>query len=218
MAQIEFHDVTYCSGEKEILKGIDFSVEKGDFLSIVGASGGGKSTLLKLCSHLISPSSGCIQIDGENVMTQEPTVLRKKIAYCLQTPVLFGKTVEENLFYPYRIRKQEPDRAQAQAMLTLFQLGADCLTQDVQKLSGGEKQRVALARTLLFTPEALLLDEATSALDTENTHIVEQAVASLNQEGVTVLWVTHSDEQSLRVARRRLTMEKGRIKALEALQ
>ncbi|MFT8888848.1 MAG: ATP-binding cassette domain-containing protein [Ethanoligenens sp.] len=218
MSQIVLQDVVYRSGEKEILTGIDLSIEQGDFLSVVGPSGCGKSTLLKLCCHLISPSAGRITLDGRDMMTQEPTALRRKVAYCLQTPVLFGKTVEENLVYPYQIRRQEPDLMRARAMLALFQLGKDCMAQDIQSLSGGEKQRIALARTLLFTPDALLLDEATSALDAENTHIVEQAVEALNREGVTVLWVTHSEEQSRRIARRRLTMGNGRIRSLEALQ
>lgn len=217
MSQLIFQDVAYSNKGKEILSGISFSVKKSDSLSIVGPSGSGKSTLLKLCCHLISPSAGCIQIDGQDIMTQEPTALRRKIAYCPQAPAFFEKTVEGNLFYPYRIRRQEPDRAQALAKLALFGLTEDCLMQDVQRLSGGEKQRVALARMLLFTPDVLLLDEATSALDAENARMVEQAVSTLNHRGVTVLWVTHNDEQSRRVADRRLLMENGRMKALEVL-
>lgn len=213
-----FQDVSYIAESKAVLSEISFSVEKGELLSVMGASGSGKSTLLKLCCHLVSPSAGCIRVDGKDIMAQEPTELRRKIAYCPQTPILFGQTVEENLSFPYHIRRQKPDRARALELMCLFGLDSGMLTQNVQKLSGGEKQRVALARTLLFSPGMLLLDEVTSALDAENARAVEQAVRALNADGVTVLWVTHNAGQSRRVAGRQMVLGNGRIQSLEALR
>lgn len=218
MPQIEFQGVSFCSDGKQVLDDVSIAVGQGEFLSIVGPSGSGKSTFLRLCCHLISPSAGRILLNGEDVMALEPTELRKKVAYCFQTPVLFGTTVEDNLRFPCRLRRQELDRERALALLARFRLGDDCLAHRVQTLSGGEKQRVALVRTLLFTPEVLLLDEATAALDAENAQIVEQAVDALNREGVTVLWVTHDDAQSRRYAARRLTIENGRVRSLEVLR
>lgn len=218
LAQIELEHVSFAGEGKKILEDVSLSIEQGDFVSVTGPSGSGKSTLLKLCSHLISPSEGTIRVFGKDIFSFDPVELRRRISYCPQTPVLFGNTVEENLLFPCRIRRTELDRGSALSLLSAFQMGEEYLARDVQKLSGGEKQRVALVRTLLFRPEALLLDEPTAALDEENARIVEQAVSNLNRGGVTVVWVTHSDEQSRRCASRRLTVEGGRIRSIENLK
>lgn len=218
MPQLEFQDVSLHQNEKSILSHINIAIEKGDYLSIVGHSGSGKSTFLKLCCHLTSPTAGHIFLDGMDLMQWEPTDLRKDISYVFQTPVLFGKTVEDNLLFPCQIRKAPFDRVRASAWLNRFRLAEDILSHPIQTLSGGEKQRIALVRSLMFPPKILLLDEITSALDKENTLIVERAIAELNQEGITVLWVTHSDVQSLTYQNRRLTIENGQIQSLEVLR
>lgn len=217
MSQLEFRDAVYRSGGKTILDGLNVSVEEGDFVSIVGPSGSGKSTFLKLCCHLISPTEGDILWNGKSFQQYSPTELRKRIGYCFQTPVLFGDSVENNMSFPYSIRKQAMDRERVEKLFSCFQMSTDYLQREIRNLSGGEKQRIALIRTLLFQPEVLLLDEVTSALDTENTKIVEEAVETLNREGITVLWVTHNPEQSRRVAKHLLTMENGQIKSWEAV-
>lgn len=218
MSQIDFQGVMFRSDEQTILQNITFSVSKGEFLSIVGPSGSGKSTLLRMCCHLISPSAGHIRINDRDVLQWDPVALRRKAVYCFQTPVLFGKTVEETLRFPSDVRKQTFDRERAIFLLTRFQLEKDCLGMPVEKLSGGEKQRIALVRALLCMPEILLLDEPTAALDAENTGIVERSIETLHEEGITVLWVTHDDAQSRRYAGRRLTIEKGRLKLQEVFR
>lgn len=218
MPQIELEHVSYSGDGKKILEDVTLSVEQGDFLSVIGPSGSGKSTLLKLCCHLISPTEGKIHVLGKDIFSLDPVELRRKISYCPQTPILFGNTVEDNLWFPCRIRKTALNRERALTLLAGFQLDKEYLARDIQKLSGGEKQRVALVRTLLFEPSVLLLDEPTAALDEENARIVEEAVNGLNRGGVTVLWVTHSEEQSRKYAGRRLTIENGRVRSLEELQ
>jgi putative ABC transport system ATP-binding protein len=218
LAQLEFKNVSYISGGKTILSGLTLEIESGDYMSVVGPSGSGKSTFLKLCCHLISPSEGNILFNGDNLGTRSPIELRKRICYCFQTPVLFRDTVEDNLVFPYAIRKQVMDRERINDLFSRFQMSPDYLKHDVQSLSGGEKQRIALIRTLLFKPESLLLDEVTSALDEDNAKIVEEAIESLNREGVTILWVTHNLEQSRKHANKLLTFENGQIKSLEALK
>lgn len=218
MLQIEFQDVSLHRDEKNILYHIHFAVEKGDYLFIVGPSGSGKSTLLKLCCHLISPTEGHIFLDGTDVTQWNSVELRQNVAYVFQTPVLFGKTVEDNLLFPFQIRKVPFDPERTRGMLARFHLEEDMLKHPVQTLSGGEKQRIALVRSLLFTPKVLLLDETTSSLDEENTRIVERAITELNQEGITVLWVTHNDAQSRRCGKRRMTVADGQIQSLEVLR
>lgn len=218
MAQLKFENVTYRDGEKIILSGLSVDIEQGDYLSVMGPSGSGKSTFLKLCCHLISPTEGRILFDGNDIMRQDPISLRKKICYCFQTPVLFGDTVEDNLIFPYSIRKQAPDRERINFLFSEFHMPPDSMKHEIKTLSGGEKQRISLIRTLLFRPDVLLLDEVTSALDVDNTLIVENAVRAMNQEGITVLWVTHSPEQGRKYADRLLTIESGKIAALEVLR
>lgn len=218
MAQLEFQHVSYSSGEKTILKDISAAFDAGDYVSIVGPSGSGKSTFLKLCCHLVNPTEGTIVFHGSDIMQANPLELRKKISYCFQTPVLFGETVEENLFFPYSIRNRKPDRERINGLFSQFRMDQGLIKSEIKNLSGGEKQRIALIRTMLFKPEILLLDEVTSALDVDNTGIVEDAVLQMNQEGVTVLWVTHNPEQSKKYAGKLLTIENGGIKSMEVLK
>lgn len=100
MSLLEFQNVSFENNNKTILKNISLSVEGGDFISVVGPSGSGKSTILKLCSNLISPTQGNILFNGKNFMDYNPVDLRKSIAYCFQTPHLFGDKVMDNIKYP----------------------------------------------------------------------------------------------------------------------
>jgi putative ABC transport system ATP-binding protein len=218
LTSLEFQNVSYSHGGKDILHNLSLTVSSGDYISIVGPSGSGKSTFLKLCCHLISPTEGKILFHGKDMLQQGPTELRKKISYCFQEPVLWGSTVRDNLAFPYQIRSMKPDWEKAAALLSDFSMDKSCLAQDIGGLSGGERQRVALVRTILFEPEILLLDEVTSALDAENTALVEKAVLGLNRKGITVLWVTHNTEQSRKYANKLMAIEDGRIKSLEAIR
>lgn len=218
MSFLEFQNVFFENDSTSILKNISINLEQDDFISIVGPSGSGKSTFLKLCSHLISPTKGNIIFKGKNFTDYNPTELRKSIAYCFQTPYLFGDTVTENINFPFSIRNIKPDQKRVTDLFSMFHMAADYLNKDVRSLSGGEKQRIALIRSLLFKPEFLLLDEITSALDVENTKIVENVIDSLNKEGITVLWITHNPEQSRKYANKVLSIEDGEIKSLEVIK
>lgn len=218
MPLLEYDNATYSNEGKTIIDNISISIEQGDFISIMGPSGSGKSTFLKLCCHLISPTAGSISFRGRDMLQYDPLELRKRISYCFQMPYLFGSNVADNFYFPYSIRSMKPDRQRIGSLLEDFNLPSGILETDVKNLSGGEKQRIALIRTLLFSPEILLLDEATSALDTENTRIVEDIIVGLNREGVTILLVTHNPEQDRRHAHRLITIESGRLASVENLQ
>ncbi len=218
LTQINFQNVSYRDGENTILNNFSIEIESGDYISIMGSSGSGKSTFLKLCCHLISPTEGKIFFDGNDVMQENPIELRKQICYCFQTPVLFGDTVEDNIAFAFLIRKQTIDYERVNFLFSKFNMGLDYMEHDIKTLSGGEKQRIALIRTLLFKPNVLLLDEVTSALDVNNTLIVEKAIEAINREGTTVLWVTHNPEQGKKYANKLLTIENGKIISLEALK
>lgn len=217
MSLLEFRNVTYIHSNNSILENISLNIEQGDFVSITGPSGSGKSTILKLCSNLISPTEGEILFKDVNLNLYAPTELRKSITYCFQTPYLFGDTVIENIRFPFLIRDVQIDDVRVNELFLKFQMPIEFLAKEVKNLSGGEKQRLSLIRSLLFKPEVLLLDEITSALDTENTKIVEKVIKSLNDEGITILWVTHNLEQSRKIANKRITIESGRVKNIELL-
>lgn len=217
MALLEFKNVEYSSEGKSILQGVNFKVEKGDFYSIVGHSGSGKSTILKMCCSLKSISDGEILYKDKNICEYDPSKLRMDVAYCFQMPNLFGRTVAENLSFPFLIRNQDVDMNRINELFQMFKMKKELANEQVVNLSGGEKQRIALIRTLMFTPEILLLDEVTSALDAENTRIVEENIAKLNERGTTILWVTHNSEQSRKHANKILTMDGGKISSLEVL-
>lgn len=218
MALLEFQNVFYINDNKTILKNITISINPGDYISVVGPSGSGKSTFLKLCCHLISPTEGTIIYKNKSIMEHSPMEVRQNIAYCFQTPYLFGETVMDNISFPYSVRGIKTDLKKSEELLLLFNLDREYLNKDIKNLSGGEKQRIALIRTLMLEPEILLLDEATSALDVDNTLIVENLIKSLNQNGMTIIWVTHNPEQSRKNAHRLLTIDSGEIKSLEVLK
>nr|WP_174446767.1 ATP-binding cassette domain-containing protein [Jeotgalibaca dankookensis] len=189
-------NMSYEVNGKKILKDISFTVEKGEFLTIKGPSGSGKSTLLECLASLISPSSGEIYYKGKPLSAFDVTDYRKEVSYGFQNASLFGETVAENLAFPYLIRDQEFDRKRALELLKKVNLSESYLEQKVTALSGGEKQRIALIRNVVFMPEVLLLDEVTSSLDEATRHDIGEAIRRFNQEeGVTVLWVTHNTEE-----------------------
>jgi len=217
LSLLRFKNVNFHNDGTTILKNICVDIETGDFISIVGSSGSGKSTFLKLCCHLISPTSGNITFKDKSITEYNPVELRKIISYCFQTPYLFGDTVIENINFPFSIRNLKSDAKKINELFSMFHIPADFLNKDVKTLSGGEKQRISLIRSLLFEPEILLLDEITSALDVNNAEIVENVIASLNKKGMTVLWITHNPEQSRKYANKLLTLEASEIKSLEVL-
>lgn len=214
----EFKDVSYSNDGINILKSINFKINKGDFISIVGPSGSGKSTFLKLCNNLISPTSGKITYKDKDILEYNPVDLRKEVAYCFQIPHLFGDSVLDNLKFPFSIRSKELDIDRIKLLFNEFKMNENFINSKIVNLSGGERQRIALIRTLIFQPKVLLLDEVTSSLDAENTLIVESVIEDLSNKGITILWVTHNEQQSLKYSNKRIEIQNGQIDALEVLK
>ena len=200
----------------DILKGIDFSVPKGQFVAIMGSSGSGKSTLLGLVAGLDSASSGEIWLDGEEI-TKLPedklAVLRgRKIGFVFQSYQLIPTlTAEENVLLPYELVGGNGD-GPARAKELLDEVGlSDRRDHFPVQLSGGEQQRVALARAFMVRPAILLADEPTGNLDSANGRHVLDLLLSLNaQQGTTLVLVTH-DQQLASHAARIITLQDGRI-------
>lgn len=218
MTLLKLNSIYYNVDNKDILKNVNLDINKGDYISIIGPSGSGKSTLLKLCSDLISSSKGEIIYKNKNILEYNPMEYRKQVAYCFQNPYLFGEKVLNNLIFPFAIRNIPTNNELILKYLEMFNLNEEILNKENKNLSGGEKQRISLIRTLLCKPEILLLDEITSALDVENTQIVEKVIKKLNSDGITILWVTHNLLQSKKDANKLLTIEYGEVKSLEVIK
>ena len=217
MALLELSNISYVVKDKSIIRDVSLSVNQGDYITIVGPSGSGKSTLLKLCSDLISPTSGTITYNGSHLTAIDPKSYRKKVGYCFQRPYLFAKTVRRNILFPYDIRGLEPDMSRIEYLFDLLHMPLNYMERRNDELSGGEMQRICLIRSLIFEPNVLLLDEVTSALDTTNTSIVETVIDDLHKKGTTIISITHNEEQSLRMANRRITIVDGSLAKEEVL-
>jgi putative ABC transport system ATP-binding protein len=215
MALFHFDHVFYTADKSDVLTDVDLVIEKNDFISVSGPSGSGKSTFLKLCSNLISPTKGSIFYNELDINTLEPTAYRREVAYCFQLPVLFGDTVRENLEFPFRIRNQPYDQEQAESLCERFGLPISLIDKTHVNLSGGEKQRIALVRCLLFRPQVLLLDEITASLDRENAGKVENAIRQMHAEGTTIIWVTHDPAKIDTFVNRQLSFHTGSLNAQE---
>ena len=183
-------------GKHEVLRDIDFTVNKGDVTSIIGASGSGKSTLLRCINLLETPPSGEIRFHDENILSRKggAAAYRTKVGMVFQSFNLFNNmTVLENcLVGQTKVLKKDPKEAEEVAMKYLTKVGmAPYINARPRQLSGGQKQRVAIARALAMDPEVLLFDEPTSALDPEMVGEVLSVMRDLANEGLTMLVVTH---------------------------
>ena len=183
-------------GSHEVLRDIDFTVNKGDVTSIIGASGSGKSTLLRCINLLENPTSGEILYHGENVVRRgfNAPAYRSRVGMVFQSFNLFNNmTVLENCIVgQVKVLKKSREEAREHAMHYLEKVGmAPYINAKPRQISGGQKQRVAIARALAMDPEVLLFDEPTSALDPEMVGEVLAVMQGLAQEGMTKLVVTH---------------------------
>jgi len=206
----EVKNLSYQVGETKILKQINLDINKGQYLTVVGPSGSGKSTLMRILASMISATSGEVIFDGKSIETYEPTAYRQRVSYAFQQPTLFGKTVRDNLMFPFEVRKQEFDEKKVNDYLEMVNLDASYIDKSVNDVSGGEKQRIALLRNLLFPPEVLITDEVTAGLDADNKTIVHKMLNKFNQDGLTILRVTH-DESEIDAAADKIQIRNGEI-------
>lgn len=213
---IEFEHVRKSYGEKTVLSDFSLAVAPGDFVTIVGASGGGKTTVLKMVNGLLTPDAGTIRVMGRDIREMDLIQLRRNIGYAIQGSVLFPHmTVAENIAYvPNLLNKKDKARIKAAVAKWLAIVGLDeeLLQRYPAELSGGQQQRVGIARALAASPEILLMDEPFGAVDEITRASLQQEIARIHREtGITVLFVTHDIAEALRLGTRVLVMANGEI-------
>lgn len=209
---IHFNRVDFHADEKHILKNITGSFYEGTITSLVGPSGAGKSTLLKLCNGLLSPNSGEIYIKEKDIQTYEPVELRRAVGIGLQNAPMVNGTVYHNLALPMTLQDKELLEKTAKDLLEDVGLEEEYLNRDVRDLSGGQRQKVSIARTLVNHPQILLLDEITSALDRISKHEIEELIVKINQKyNVTIIWITHNLQQAIEIGNYVWVMMEGEV-------
>jgi len=203
----------YQIDEIKLLSDISFEISAGERVAIFGPSGAGKSTLIRLLNRLDEPSDGTVYLEGQDYRQIPPRKLRRRLGMVMQQPNLFPGTVGENIRFGPQAQGKLLEDEKIEALLSSVDLEGFA-DREVSKLSGGEAQRVNLARTLANQPEVLLLDEPTSSLDQDSRQEVEQTImAILQSRGVTCILVSHDQDQVQRLSDRVLLLEGGRLKA-----
>lgn len=201
--------VTSPDGNLPIISNFTAAVPAGAIVTLVGPSGSGKSTLLSLCNLLLTPDFGEIYIRGKEIREWPVTALRREAGLVFQASPMLPGTVHNNIM---TINRLHGTPVNPESLLEKVGLSGELLHRNVQDLSGGQRQKLALARTIASKPSILLLDEVTSALDPASVHDMEELLLTMNREdGTTIIWVTHNMEQAERVGDFTWFLKNGRL-------
>jgi ATP-binding cassette subfamily B protein len=213
---VEFRDVYFSyDGEKNALNGVSFSVKSGEMIGLVGHSGAGKSTLINLITRFYDPQDGEIYIDGHDIRDIKVASLRRQLGVVLQDPFLFQGSVHDNIAYGKLGAAPKEVIAAAKAanahdFISKFPDGYDTVVGERgARVSGGERQRISIARAILKNPRILILDEATSSIDTETESKIQEALERLIR-GRTVFAIAHR-LSTLKHANRLIVLKEGKV-------
>lgn len=213
---IEFKNIKKVYGNKVVLERFNFSVAKGEFVTIIGSSGCGKTTVLKMINGLIEPTSDDIFVDGSNILDKNLTELRPNIGYAIQGSVLFPHmTVEQNISYVQNLinkKNKEKTKLAVSKWMKLVGLDEELKERYPAELSGGQQQRVGIARALAASPEILLMDEPFGAVDEITRGQLQIELKQIHKKTrITVLFVTHDISEALKLGTKVLVMDKGQV-------
>ncbi|MGN0287442.1 MAG: ABC transporter ATP-binding protein [Atopobiaceae bacterium] len=213
---IEYRDVSKSYGQKAVLSHLSLEVPRGEFVTMIGSSGSGKTTALKMVNRLIEPTSGTVLVDGHDVRETDPIQLRRNIGYAIQGSVLFPHmTVEDNISYvPNLLNKRDHERTRkaVHKWMDIVGLEEDLLDRYPSELSGGQQQRVGIARALAASPDILLMDEPFGAVDEITRGQLQAEISRIHREtGITVMFVTHDIGEALRLGTHVLVLDGGKV-------
>lgn len=213
---IEFRNISKSYEDKIIISNFNLSIKSGEFVTIVGQSGSGKTTILKMINALIRPTSGDIFIHNENINTKNIIELRRNIGYAIQGSVLFPHmNVEENISYvPNLLNKKDVARTKkaVEKWMKIVGLEHTLKSRFPHELSGGQQQRVGIARALAASPDILLMDEPFGAVDEiTRTALQNELLEIYKKTKITILFVTHDIKEALKLGSKTLVMSAGNI-------
>ncbi|GHV67111.1 hypothetical protein AGMMS49928_03420 [Spirochaetia bacterium] len=210
--KLEIQDLIHVFNKQEVLHGLNFTVNDGEFLSILGPSGCGKTTILRILIGLLAPSSGRVIKDGVDITGLSAS--KRHMGIVFQNYALFqNMTVLGNVEYALKINRETRPRARESAGAVIEQVGlSEHITKKPYKLSGGQQQRVAIARTLAMNPEIILFDEPMSALDAATRLSLRDELKRIQQKfNSTMIYITHDQEEAFALSDRIMVMNQGSI-------
>lgn len=213
---ISFKDVSKSYDENLILHNFNLKVKKGDFLTIIGTSGSGKTTALKLINGLLKADTGDVCIEGKNITSVDIISLRRNIGYVIQGVGLFPHmSVRKNIAYVSNLsRKKDKSKIDTTVnkLIKIVGMDKEMLDRYPSELSGGQKQRIGIARALAASPKILLMDEPFGAVDEITRKSLQEEILRIHKElGVTIIFITHDIKEALKLGSKVLIMDKGEI-------
>lgn len=211
---IELKDIKKAYDQTTVLNHFNLSIEQGEFITIIGTSGSGKTTILKMMNGLIQPTSGLVRVHGKNIQEQDLIQLRRHMGYVIQGSVLFPHlTVKQNIAYVLQLEKKTKNIDQVvDQWLETVQLDASFKDKYPHTLSGGQQQRVGIARALANQPDILLMDEPFGAVDEiTRRQLQDELLKIYQQKKITILFVTHDIQEALKLGTKVLIMDQGQI-------
>lgn len=216
---IRFDQVTKSYGTNKILDNFYLDIRRGAFLTVIGSSGSGKTTMLKMINGLLAPTSGTVFVDGKDISKENQTLLRRNIGYVIQGIGLFPHmTVRKNIAYVPELLNQRNKKRTEEAVSMLMEvvrLDPGMLDRYPSELSGGQRQRVGIARALAARPEILLMDEPFGAVDEITRKMLQNEIIRIHRElGVTIVFVTHDIKEALKLGTQVLVMNEGKIEQI----
>ena len=210
--RFEVRDLSLELGGHPVLRNVEIAIQVSEIVCLLGPSGSGKSTLLRCLNRLIEPPAQSVFFDARDVTKMDVLALRRRVGMVFQQAALFPGTVADNVAFGPVLSSHDLSDGEIAELLDLADLSPDYTGRPVDQLSGGEAQRVSMARALANRPDTLLLDEPTSALDPAARRHVRETIIRLRQDlGLTVIWVTHNVEEAAEVADRVYLLVEGRI-------
>lgn len=216
MNVIEYCDISMSYDQKIVVEHFHLSIEEGEFVTIIGSSGCGKTTILKMVNGLIQPTQGTIYVHGNDIQKEDMIQLRRNIGYAIQGNVLFPHmNVEQNISYVPRLLNAKHPEKTMQAVdkwMRIVGLEPELKERYPESLSGGQQQRVGIARALAASPNILLMDEPFGAVDEITRISLQDEIKRIHQEtGITILFVTHDIREALKLGSKVLVMDEGKI-------
>ena len=212
---IQYENVCKKYGDKVVLDNFSLNIEKGEFIVVVGTSGSGKTTIMKMINGLVKPDSGCVKLNGENIDSKDIISLRRQIGYAIQGNALFPHmSVRDNIAYTLNLQKADRKTVEktVDEKLKLVGLPLELKDRFPSELSGGQQQRVGIARAYASSPEILLMDEPFGAVDAITRCQLQKDLKKIHRETeCTIVFITHDISEALKLGTKILVLDGGKI-------